>query len=103
MSEQTNTPSAAAIRAAEALYGYIDEQAQSLLFGDTREGVIDGVAQIIDDETGLPGLLAACRKLANIAEAVGHCVGTWTPEHAAVAREYAAEGREAIAAAGGGV
>jgi len=59
MGEATRTPSAAAIRAAEALYSQIDEQAQVLLFGGTRASVIDGVARIIDDETGLPGLLAA--------------------------------------------
>ena len=44
-------------------------------------------------------LLAACKKLANIAEVVGHCVGDWTPAHQALAQQYAAEGRDAIAKA----
>jgi GMP synthase-like glutamine amidotransferase len=47
--------------------------------------------------TAAPALLAACEKLANIAEVVGHCTGTWTPEHQRLAQQYAAEARAAIA------
>jgi len=49
-----------AIRTATALYSYIDEQAQLLLFGGTRASTIEGIARIIDDSAGLPDLLAAC-------------------------------------------
>lgn len=41
-------------------------------------------------------LLKACKKLANIAEVVGHCRGTWTVQHQRLAQQYAAEGRKAI-------
>jgi len=60
--------------------------------------VIDEVEQrqvIIDD------LLKACKRTANICEAVGHCVGEWTAEHQSLAQEYAARARAAIAKAEG--
>ncbi len=47
------------------------------------------------------GLLEACGKLANLAEVVALCVGTWTPEHQALARKYAIVARAAIKKAQG--
>ena len=42
-------------------------------------------------------LVEACEKLANIAEMVGHCVGTWSGEHIALAQRVAGESREVLA------
>ena len=60
------------------------------------EAMKEIIASTIDRETAAPDLLEACKNLANLAEIQGHCVGTWTEDHAALARQYGAEARDAI-------
>jgi hypothetical protein len=44
-------------------------------------------------------LLAALQLTTTLVEAAGFCVGEWTAEHVALARQYAEQAREAIASA----
>ncbi len=74
------------------------------VFADIEEGISlivrkDHYYQLEAQANSHEDLLMMCGKLANIAEVVGHCVGTWTPGHQALAQEYAAEAREVIAKA----
>ncbi len=61
------------------------------------------IRKVADQETVIDALLEALRLTTNIAECGGYCRGYWTPEHQALAREYAAKGRAAIAKATIGV
>jgi len=94
--------------------GIVDQDGTEVLFADCCNDGDEGAAWfdtfpseahrlLIADAPRLKeanaDLLAACQKLTNIAEVVGHCVGEWTAEHQALAQQYAREGREAIAKA----
>ncbi len=68
------------------------------LRGDETKAHQRLIRQVADREI-LIDLLRALRLTTNIAEIGGHCVGYWTPEHQALAREYAAKARNVIAKA----
>lgn len=83
----------------DAQFAISDEEAEQISCAVRLADHWSMVKIPIETAVAAPELLKMCGKLANIAEVVGHCVGTWTPEHQALAQEYAAEAREIIAKA----